>query len=230
MWSEPVFKGLLPGAAMEWSRDPRPDDLEDESVASFLERRLGTPNVGNNIVSAVLHGIYAGDIYQLSAKSLMPKQWHLESRCGSLLRAMTQSMREGGAEVMPLKDANLKSEIVTKLDQSLLRSMRHASVYSFKDGIGQLTSALEKSLKAKANVHFRLKETISSVEYNAEKDGITVGTSEDVVRPFLTSSRSRLRTAISLQRPTVKQYPPYQGARYLPLSQTLFRHYLKHTR
>ena len=92
LWSiitEPVFEGLGLGALFEFQRPQRATwaqynnpEVDDESVASFLERRLGTPDVGNNIVSAVLHGIYAGDVNQLSARSLLPKLWYGESKRG----------------------------------------------------------------------------------------------------------------------------------------------------
>lgn len=41
--------------------------LEDESIYSFFSRRFNK-DIANNLVSAMVHGIYAGNIHQLSIK------------------------------------------------------------------------------------------------------------------------------------------------------------------
>ena len=89
LWSmitEPVFKGMLWGMLSEHRRPNADNEIVDESIGDFLARRLGTTKVADNIVSAVLHGIYAGDIYQLSAKSLMGALHAQEQIYGSLDR------------------------------------------------------------------------------------------------------------------------------------------------
>jgi len=115
-WSvmtEPVFKGLLSGVLFEHSRPPRSAALKDESVASFLERRLGSPLLANNMVSAVLHGIYAGDITKLSIRSLLPSAWYNERCYGSLSRAYGLSMRNKTVP-MRIQDAMLLTEMTKK--------------------------------------------------------------------------------------------------------------------
>jgi oxygen-dependent protoporphyrinogen oxidase len=173
LFTEPIFKGLIKDAIFEFTRPPRPRDLEDESVGSFLERRLGSSDPGNNIVSAVLHGIYAGDIYQLSIKSLVPRLWHQEGVHGSIIKGMLESLRTQTVP-MPYRDAMLQNKMVDKLQGPLLNSMGAASVYTFKQGIGQLSSALEKSLQGNKNVEFKMGHKISNVEYDAASDGIKV--------------------------------------------------------
>jgi oxygen-dependent protoporphyrinogen oxidase len=174
LFTEPVFQGLVPGIITELGKDPRPENVEDESVASFLERRLGTPHVGNHLVSAVLHGIYAGDVNQLSARSLMPMQYHQERAAGSIAQSTINTWRTGGLQMMHIQDANLRKELQDKLDLSLRQSIGNASIYTFKDGIGALTNALEKSLRANPNIEIKIQEKITSVEHDSEKDGIKV--------------------------------------------------------
>jgi len=169
VWSvltEPVFTGAF-RAMLEVTRDPRPPSLEDESIASFTNRRFGGPQIGDNIVSAVIHGIYAGDIYQLSAKSIFRRLWDFEHQHGSVT--------EGAAVGMQSTMAKAKRDISDpKTDISLRGRLKGASVYTFKEGIGQLSAALEASLRTNPNVEFKIGDKVTSVEYDTESDGISV--------------------------------------------------------
>jgi oxygen-dependent protoporphyrinogen oxidase len=169
VWSvltEPVFTGAF-RAMLEVTRDPRPPSLEDESIASFTNRRFGGPQIGDNIVSAVIHGIYAGDIYQLSAKSIFRRLWDFEHQHGSVT--------EGAVVGMQSTMAKAKRDISDpKIDISLRGRLKGASVYTFKGGIGQLSAALEASLRTNPNVEFKIGDKVTSVEYDTESDGISV--------------------------------------------------------
>ena len=177
---EPVFKGLGFGAIFEFNRPQRETwaqynnpEVDDESIASFLERRLGTPDVGNNLVSAVLHGIYAGDINRLSARSLMQKFWYEEALHGSLTRATIKNL-QAQAITEPYNDVILRQELQPKISQEMNQIMAGASVYTFKEGIGALSKALEKSLRANGNVEFKLGHQVKSVEHDTQSNGISV--------------------------------------------------------
>jgi oxygen-dependent protoporphyrinogen oxidase len=169
--TEPVFKGMALGALGEFRRPPRPHGLLDESVASFITRRLGSPHIANNIVSAVLHGIYAGDVNQLSARSLMGKMYHQEAVSGSIFHAGITAMKEQMVD-FSRKDADLHQELAPKIRG--LTSLRNASVYTFKKGIGALTEGLEASLRARHNVEIKLNHKVTSLVYNGENDVVQV--------------------------------------------------------
>lgn len=178
--TEPVFGGLSFGALFEFNRPQRETwasynnpAVDDESVGSFLKRRLGTPNVGNNLVSAVLHGIYAGDINQLSARSLMPKFWYEEALHGSLTRAIIKNL-QAQAITEPYNDIMLRQELQPKISHEMNMTMAGASVYTFKDGIGTLSGALEKSLRANDNVEFKMGHQIDTLEYDGQSNGVSV--------------------------------------------------------
>ncbi|KAK6582328.1 hypothetical protein PZA11_004736 [Diplocarpon coronariae] len=209
--TEPVFKGLYSALWTEWSRDSRAKDLDDESVGSFLARRLGAEDLGNNIVSAVLHGIYAGDIYQLSMKSLMPMLWHMEGMEGSLAGAMSKYNLHN-LKLASKRDVSLHNEVFPKISVSIADALRGASVYSFKEGIGSLSVALEKSLKANPNVEFKLGAGVSSVEYDGESDGVKIQTStaqapEKYTKAISTLSSRTLSALTSAPLPTLAQSP-----------------------
>jgi oxygen-dependent protoporphyrinogen oxidase len=172
--SEDIFQGAIPGLLGEFSRPPRPADLEDESVGSFLNRRLGSPHLVDNIVSAVLHGIYAGDIYQLSMKTLQPVTWHIERMSGSITRGMFEGLSEKSRPIQK-SEADLMSSMMGRRSE-LARSseLKSTSIYSFTRGIGALSDALALSVKDNPKVRVRTGHKVKSLSYDSESDGIKV--------------------------------------------------------
>jgi oxygen-dependent protoporphyrinogen oxidase len=59
----------------------------DESIASFVSRRLG-PEVAERLVAPLLGGIYGGDATKLSIRATLPQFVEAEAKHGSLVRAM----------------------------------------------------------------------------------------------------------------------------------------------
>lgn len=76
--------------AQEMILPPRPKnaDHDDESVASFVSRRLGR-EVYEKLVEPLMSGIYAGDGDQLSLAATFPQLRQLELKHGSLLKGLT---------------------------------------------------------------------------------------------------------------------------------------------
>lgn len=184
LYSEPVFEKLVGSFWSEAINPRRPTNLEDESVGSFLNRRFGRPNITDNIASAVLHGIYAGNIYNLSVKSLLPTMWHLDSVYGSLIRGMMETTAKN-VGFMKQRDLKLASEMMREsLDMTLMKMMSVTSVYTFRGGISTLSLALEKRLKANPNVKFKLDTEISSLEHDSDRGGIMVRRSKSDMRRF----------------------------------------------
>jgi oxygen-dependent protoporphyrinogen oxidase len=171
--TEPLFKGAF-RAMLELTRDPRSRDIEDESIASFLSRRFGGPEIGDNIVSAVMHGIYAGDIYKLSAKSLFRMFWDFEVKHGSIMEGTGAMWNDKLINAKKEREAGLSKGISSQTEGSLQERMKGASVFTFKEGIGQLSSGLEASLRTNPNVEFKTGDKVISVEYDAENNGISV--------------------------------------------------------
>jgi oxygen-dependent protoporphyrinogen oxidase len=60
---------------------------EDESIASFVSRRLGR-EVTDRLVAPLLGGIYGGDAKDLSIRATLPQFVEAEAKHGSLVRAM----------------------------------------------------------------------------------------------------------------------------------------------
>ncbi len=92
---------------------------DDESIGDFLERRIGKEAV-EYLVDPIFSGIYAGDIYQMSKKFILPKLDRYEQEFGSLLWGAIRS----------------------KKDKKSVQSM----VLTFREGIQQLTNAITDQL------------------------------------------------------------------------------------
>lgn len=147
-------------------RPVRGSSLKDESIGSFISRRWDERLV-QRLASAVFHGIYAGDVWKLSARSLLSQLWHLEVRGNGVLDAHMQTYRNGKAhwlcppyyvEAMEAKDEEIK------LDHVLERLLSRCSVFTFKNGTQQLTDALHKNLVRNPRVRMKLGTRVESYE------------------------------------------------------------------
>lgn len=86
-WDAKIRAGLdLVVPAHPWKDD------EDESIASFVTRRLGS-EISERIAGPLLGGIFAGDPAALSARACVPQLVEAEREYGSLVRAM-RALRE----------------------------------------------------------------------------------------------------------------------------------------
>lgn len=174
--TQPVFKDFIPGLVREGFRPQRSPDLHDESVGSFMQRRLGSTHVGDNLASAVMHGIYAGDIYQLSMRSLFPGTWYREGHFGSILASMREKIFNGH-DVIQLSDVRAMEEFRHRPSDIARENERFsASVYTLRHGIGALSDALVTALKANPKVRLRTNDTIKRISFDIKTDSLEVTT------------------------------------------------------
>ncbi|KAL1639003.1 oxygen-dependent protoporphyrinogen oxidase [Diplodia intermedia] len=174
---EPVMAGAISAAVGESFRPPRDSNVTDESLGSFLERRLGSRQVGDNLASAVMHGIYAGDIYQLSAKSLMPFQWYLEGKYGSISKGVYAVQQENSGTVpVPQREADFIKSFMDEphLERDFLQKLRSASVFSFRNGIQTLVNRLRDRLLDQENVEIKTSTQVTRLEKDEETGKIRI--------------------------------------------------------
>lgn len=148
---EPVFRGLPTSLLKECFTDRRPESLMDESVGSFLARRFG-PSLTDNIASALFHGIYAGDIYKLSVRSILPSLWLIEGRYRSIVGAQFKRVALPCLEDDILLPQNLK-----------LTDMRDTSIFTLFGGLGLLADTLVAELNKNPNVKIRREAVVDMV-------------------------------------------------------------------
>jgi oxygen-dependent protoporphyrinogen oxidase len=122
---------------------PRKDSPEDESIASFVRRRLGEEAL-QQFAEPILAGIYAGDAEKLSILATFPQFAQLERAHGSLVWGMW--MRRWDAARQPpkksewslfvsLKDglSGLIEAIRSRLDGATLLPGRRVTAVSLKE-------------------------------------------------------------------------------------------------
>jgi protoporphyrinogen oxidase len=172
--TEPVFKGVLAGAAGEYFRSPRNPGLSDESIGSFLSRRMGSKDFANNMMSAVMHGIYAGDIWQLSAKSILTALWDAEGRYGSITNYLLETVFKG-VVMKRYEDIELSSKFPWKaLDASFRKNLTQSDVLTFRKGLRQVTDALEERLKENENVLLRYSMPVDTICPSDQVDKVSL--------------------------------------------------------
>lgn len=154
-----MLKGALVAILKEPFRKRRSLDIEDESVASFFRRRFGG-GIATNLVGAVLHGIFAGDVERLSIKSVFPSLWRKEGQRGSVVRGF---MRCG--EPLTTPDQELVDGVGEEAKE-LKKRMKGVSVLSFKGGIEVLVKSLERELEEREMVTIKRREEVRGVGYD----------------------------------------------------------------
>lgn len=100
---------------------------EDESIASFLGRRLG-PEICERIAGPLLGGIFAGDPESLSVRACVPQLVEAEAKYGSLVMAM-RALR------------------ATRKEQATSGESEASTFVSLKRGMGDLTTYVAHRLR-----------------------------------------------------------------------------------
>jgi oxygen-dependent protoporphyrinogen oxidase len=121
--------------------------LEDESVTSFVSRRMG-PAFLEYGISALVSGIFAGDPDALSIKHAFPKVWNLEQNHGSLIGGALKLKRERKRQgIVPFKSRMISFR--KGLQQLVEALVTH-------EGITTRTTATIKSITKEADGHWRV--------------------------------------------------------------------------
>ncbi|KAL2012042.1 hypothetical protein VTN00DRAFT_4760 [Thermoascus crustaceus] len=176
--TEPVFDGFIRAVLREPTKDPREDKVadQDESVAEFVSRRT-TPQVADNLVSALYHGIYAGDIDRLSAQTLMGPYRDLEKTENRVIGSL---LNIGGTEKMILMTDDLLAIHSVEHDRPrdhwkvLHKFVKGTSVLTLKKGIGQLAERLESAIRDTGKVEIMTGTEVNSISRDRETSDLTV--------------------------------------------------------
>jgi protoporphyrinogen/coproporphyrinogen III oxidase len=105
---------------------------EEESIAQFVERRLGREFL-DYAINPFVAGVYAGDPGQLSVRSAFPKLYALEEKYGGLIKGMIKGARERKQRSEKAKD--------------------RAKMFSFVRGMQTFPDAISASLGDRVRCH-----------------------------------------------------------------------------
>ncbi|KAL0938773.1 protoporphyrinogen oxidase [Colletotrichum truncatum] len=210
---EPVFKGAIPGLLTAMVRrykargQPHPPDM---SVSDFVKFATGRPEMTDNMVSAMIHGIWGGDADKLSMRSFMPAQWW---RFFYKPRSANESSSADDRLTMLRQELGLLNSLGT--DEQLTALLQHTQkdqLVVFKDGMSSLPNAIERDLRKRQNVTFKLGDPVTDLRYNQRlnKVSITSSTSQSPVffdKVISTTTSNALYNITSGALPSLAQSP-----------------------
>jgi oxygen-dependent protoporphyrinogen oxidase len=169
-------------------------EIRDESVDSLVRRRLGS-KVADNLVSGMIHGIYAADSRQLSVRSGMGVLWDAEDKWGTILGGMilgTKGSEQKAAEAAEWAELG-----------ELGKEREKWSLYGMRGGLSTFSQTLQDQV-IKSRVDVRLNEGVDRIE----------PTSEGSTR--ITTSKGTTSTDL-----VISALSPYHLSKILPSGATL---------
>lgn len=178
---------------------------DDESIHSFIERRLGK-DLAELLISPMICGICAGNAKEISVKFLMKGIFEYEQKHGSIFIGLLK-------DLMGKKDTKSVDKYLQDVDSSVLgqRSVRENwSVWYLKDGLQVLPDTLgtvlqEKGVKVKFNslcskLEFQGKNQVTCV---VDEPAVTLnGMFDHVVCSLPATSLAKL---VAKQHPTLSK-------------------------
>jgi oxygen-dependent protoporphyrinogen oxidase len=167
----PLFSlGTKIRMGLELLHPPRPTGLEDEAVATLVERHFG-PEAVDRLADPLLSGIYGGDATQLSARTVLPRLVEMEAVCGSLTRGMLAAHRKMRAKA---GETAKKNGALNGNGNGRANQAPRPIFTTLRGGLQQLVDAIEARLNPAS---IRLSTPVSAIEkvsdgWRIEADGI----------------------------------------------------------
>ncbi|KAI5963644.1 HEM14 [Candida pseudojiufengensis] len=202
-----LFFGIL--------KEPFVKPLEqDESVEQFFKRRLGSTSLTDNVASAIIHGVYAGDISKLSIKSTMPFMKDLENESGSIIKHMLKSIKKK-------KPISLKHVLSDELEtyetkispesnlSSIQSKLKDYPMIKLHDGLQTLPTALASYLSQNKNIKFHFNSPIIECD---PKIGLVNDEEYDHIRSTIDSYS--LANSLPLNNPLI---PDLKSVQYISI-------------
>lgn len=147
----------------------------EESIASFVERRLGREFL-DYAINPFVAGVYAGNPEELSVRAAFPKLYALEEKYGGLIKGMIKGARE-------------RKKRAEKSKQS-------AKMFSFKEGMNILPCALKRGLNGSVftsvSVDSIVKDNNGYIVQGKDADGVFSIRANSVVTAIPAYSTARL--------------------------------------
>src|SRR5208282_2091990 len=150
LFTEPLLRKAI-GGVLKFTLLPprRPAGIEDESIASFFRRRFNN-HIAHYFISALIHGVYAGDYERLSMRSSFLRMlWDLETAGKRFMKR-------------PVEEEVLMTELTKELGEELVKIATESRMYSFPDGTETLSRRLREKLEGKVTI--RTDSTVQSIK------------------------------------------------------------------
>ncbi|KAH0498819.1 hypothetical protein TgHK011_006049 [Trichoderma gracile] len=141
--------------------------VQDLSIADWIQHITGSRAVAENLASAMVHGIYGGDIYTLSARSVLDSLYWAH-----YLPALGPDVRHMALSEQVFMEAMGQDPLIRKLAQQ----PRGALLHFGEAGMETLPIALADALKGQANVEVKLGAKVTSLEYESDTEMMKIAT------------------------------------------------------
>src|SRR3990170_1275558 len=122
---------------------PRAPRQDDESLASFVSRRLGREAL-ERVAQPLISGIYTADPEKLSLRATMPNFLEMEEKHGSIIKAMLLEQRR--SKQRQSEEFVMSPSTSSGQAQSNASGARYSLFVSFKEGMQTLVDALATRL------------------------------------------------------------------------------------
>jgi oxygen-dependent protoporphyrinogen oxidase len=149
----PVMQSSLfsPGGKLRMLMDvvlPAKPDVVDESLASFVKRRLGQ-EVLDRVAQPMMAGIYTADPEQLSLRSTMPQFLQYEADYGSVIVGLQEQRKKAEGSSIGTNDTTARDA-----------GVRYSMFVTLDRGMQLLVSALTERI---GNERIRLNTSVSAI-------------------------------------------------------------------
>ncbi|KJZ79135.1 hypothetical protein HIM_01286 [Hirsutella minnesotensis 3608] len=168
MFSEPLFLQCIGAGAgwmfRRWQNKEMPET--DLSIAQWVNDIMMNKSVANNLVSAMVHGIYGGDIDKLSARTVFERFFQ---------RYYARPMDPERTIMMKTSELDFVTSMAKDPQIRKLALRPKGSLIHFgPSGMDTLTKALEAALAAQPNVEIKTNSPVKRISYEREARKVKV--------------------------------------------------------
>ncbi|KAF9145178.1 hypothetical protein BGX30_010053 [Mortierella sp. GBA39] len=195
--THPLLAAKIPRAGLDLVKGG--SGQEDESIQDFVTRRFGK-GFSDDLISAMVHGIYAGDVSKLSVRSTFGMLYHMEKDFGSVVLGMLM----GGGAVETPWDLTLKEKIIKEMPD-LQEFVGKTSIYSFTDGLEELSRSLEKDLVKGGRVDIHKDSIVEKLDANLDSRDVRISIKGQ--EPVHANTVISALPPLKLQKLLSKSYP-----------------------
>lgn len=163
-----ITKGAFKSVLNEPFQKPAKDLTKDESIRDFFIRRFGSPALADNVLSAVMHGVYSGDVGKLSVKATLPRLLELEAQHGSIIRGVFKGMTSGKKPKQQLSSqlTQYQSLVAPESDMtSLSEKLKKFPIMRLHDGLQVFPRVLSEYLQKQKNVELIYDAAVEEADF-----------------------------------------------------------------
>ncbi|KAL7288219.1 hypothetical protein TKK_0017767 [Trichogramma kaykai] len=172
---------------------------EDESIYSFVERRLGK-DVADYLISPMICGICAGDAKKISVNFLLKPAFELEQKYGSIVKGMLLKTFNSPKSSQKTENDNNKSTLAHRAKEE------NWSVWGLQGGLQQLPIALENKLLSNNQVKINKNSVCEQITFKpGQVEMLINGKTEKYCKLISSLSAKYLAPLVERQHPQLSR-------------------------